>query len=242
MQQKHIMWFDIIFYVVFPIFIWNMARDYTGDYIAMLISSVPGIIYTVYRFVLLKKVNTFGIYMIATLIIGTVLDLIAGGGLQLLWNNIYYDFVMGAFFIFTVIFMRPIWLFFTVDFMELQGGDRKQLKKQFYVRKYLWVFQAITLFFALREFILAFVKIWLVQSYGVEAFDEGIILRQVLSWTMSFIAVVGFIFIAKWLHEDGIDAGEITNTGQNDENEEKDNEAKDEAPENEREKTSDQRT
>ena len=131
MQQKHIMWFDIIFYVVFPIFIWNMARDYTGDYIAMLISSVPGIIYTVYRFVLLKKVNTFGIYMIATLIIGTVLDLIAGGGLQLLWNNIYYDFVMGAFFILTVIFMRPIWLFFTVDFMELQGGDRKQLKKQF---------------------------------------------------------------------------------------------------------------
>jgi hypothetical protein len=59
---------------------------------------------------------------------------------------------------------------------------------------------------------------------------------------MSFIAVVGFIFIAKWLHEDGIDAGEITNTGQKDENEEQDNEEEEETPENERGKASDQRT
>lgn len=196
-MHKNIALWDVVCYVVFPLVIWNVSRDIIGDYYAMLVSSVPGIIYSIIRFLLLKKINVFGIFMIATLVIGTLIDVLAGSAIQMLWNNVYYSYVLAAFFLLTIAMNKPIYLYFSIDIVEMQGFSRSYLKEKFYERKVLLAFKLITLVFAMRDIILASIKIWLITKYGVEAFDKGIILRQVLSWTLTGVSVLGFIYITK---------------------------------------------
>ncbi|MCA1054334.1 hypothetical protein LCM10_04985 [Rossellomorea aquimaris] len=200
-MQKNIVLGDIIFYLIFPIVIWNISRDYIGDYYAMLLSSVPGIIYSVIRFILLKKVNLFGLFMIGTLLAGTLVDVLSGSALNLLWNNVYYSYGIGLFFILTILFNRPITLFFALDFVEMQGYDRKEMRTIFYQKRILNLFKLITFGFAFRDILLASIKVWLISEYGVEAFDKGLILRQILSWTLTGVTIYGFIYISKILSE-----------------------------------------
>lgn len=196
-MKKNIVLLDLMIYVALPLFVWNILRDYTGDYYAMLLSSVPGIIYTVYRFVEMKKVNTFGLFILFTLIVGTLIDVLAGSSLQLLWNNVYYAAGISLFFFVTMVVRRPITLYFGLDFAELQGHDRMFSKRLFYKKPLYILFQLITLCFALRSGILAGVKAWLILEYGVEAFDKGIILRQAFSWIMTGVTFIGFFYIGK---------------------------------------------
>ncbi|MBN8192774.1 hypothetical protein JI667_11540 [Bacillus sp. NTK074B] len=200
-MKKNIVLWDLMIYVALPLFVWKILRDYTGDYYAMLLSSVPGILYTIYRFIEMKKVNTFGLFILFTLIIGTLIDVLAGSSLQLLWNNVYYAAGISLFFLGTMVLRRPITLYFGLDFAELQGHDRMFSKRLFYKKPLYILFQLITLSFALRSGILAIVKAWLIMEYGVEAFDKGIILRQAFSWIMTGVTIIGFFYIGKIIKE-----------------------------------------
>ncbi|RBP03394.1 VC0807 family protein [Rossellomorea aquimaris] len=200
-MKRNFVLLDLLIYVALPLFVWNIMRDYIGDYYAMLLSSVPGIIYTVYRFIQMKKVNTFGLFILITLIVGTLIDVLAGSSIQLLWNNVYYAAALSLFFFITMLLRKPISLFFGLDFAELQGYDRTFSKRLYYKKPLYRIFQLITLCFALRSGILAIVKAWLILEYGVEAFDKGIILRQAFSWIMTGITVAGFIYIGKIIQD-----------------------------------------
>ncbi|SDL93044.1 VC0807 family protein [Sediminibacillus halophilus] len=199
-MKKNIVLLDIIFYVLFPLFIWHFIRDFIGDYYAMLLSSVPGIIYSVYRFFELKRINFFGVFILVTLMIETLIDILAGSSLQLLWNNVFYAAAMSLFFLSSIIIKKPITLYFGLDLAELQGHDRKFSKCLYYQKRLFLIFQLITLVFALRSGVLAVVKAWLIIEYGVEAFDKGIILRQAFSWVMTGITIAGFFYIGKIIY------------------------------------------
>ncbi|WP_237582644.1 VC0807 family protein [Pontibacillus yanchengensis] len=164
MNNNKFVLLDIICYVIFPLVIWHMLRDVIGDYYAMLLSSVPGIIYTVYRFKALKKVNVFGIYMISNLIIGTLIDVLSGSAINLLWNNVYYAYAVAGLFLFTIIIKKPIALYFALDFTELQGFDRQINKKLFFHKKIYYIFNWIVVAFALQNIILASIKAWLITK------------------------------------------------------------------------------
>ncbi|KPL58677.1 VC0807 family protein [Rossellomorea vietnamensis] len=196
-MKKNIVLLDLMIYVALPLFMWNIMRDYTGDYYAMLLSSVPGIVYSIYRFIEMKKVNTFGLFILFTLIVGTLIDVLAGSSIQLLWNNVYYAAGISLFFLVTMIIGRPITLYFGLDFAELQGYDRSFSKRLYHKKPLYILFQLITLCFAMRSGILAIVNTWLIMEYGVEAFDKGIILRQAFSWIMTGVTVAGFFYIGK---------------------------------------------
>ncbi|MGF3104920.1 VC0807 family protein [Rossellomorea sp. DUT-2] len=200
-MKRNFVLLDLLIYVALPLFAWNILRDYIGDYYAMLLSSVPGIIYTVYRFIEMKKVNTFGLFILVTLVVGTLIDVLAGSSIQLLWNNVYYAAALSLFFFITMLFRKPISLFFGLDFAELQGYDRTFSKRLYYKKPLFRIFQLITLCFALRSGIQAIVNAWLIVEYGVEAFDKGIILRQAFSWIMTGITVAGFIYIGKIIQD-----------------------------------------
>ncbi|MCA0972005.1 hypothetical protein LCM20_15470 [Halobacillus litoralis] len=201
MKQKNTALLDVIFYLIFPLAVWHLMRDVIGDYYAMLLSSVPGILYTVYRFYALKKVNVFGIYMIATLVVGTLIDVLSGSAIRLLWNNVIYAYVMSGLFLVTILVRRPIALYFGVDFAEMQGYDRTFSKRLFFKKKLLRIFNWIVFGFALQDMLLATLKVWLIREYGVDAFDEGLILRQVVSWGLTIPVVLGFFHIGKVIQE-----------------------------------------
>ncbi|WP_397538664.1 VC0807 family protein [Rummeliibacillus pycnus] len=200
-MQKSVGILDLIFYAVFPIVIWQFSRKYIDDYYAMLISSVPGIIYSMIRFILLKKLNFFGVFMMGNLIVGTLIDVLSGSAIQLLWNNVYYSYFFGIVFIVTILVNRPIYLYFSLDFVEMQGYNRKRMKKQFFQKKILLIFKWITFGFAIKNILLSTIKIWLISKYGVDAFDKGIIIREIIGWGIGGISFYGFIYIAKLLRQ-----------------------------------------
>jgi len=72
-MKNNVILLDLIFYLALPLFVWHVLRDHVGDYYAMLLTSVPGIIYTLYRFKQTKKLNVTGTFILASLVIGTVL-------------------------------------------------------------------------------------------------------------------------------------------------------------------------
>ncbi|MFC0526004.1 VC0807 family protein [Pontibacillus salicampi] len=192
---------DLIFYVAFPLAIWHIMRDMIGDYYAMLLSSVPGIFYTIYRFKELKKVNVFGIFMISNLIVGTLVDVLSGSAIRLLWNNVYYSYAVALLFLLTIPFKKPISLYFALDFTELQGYDRSTNKKLFFHKRLFPIFNWIVVAFALQNIILASIKAWLISQYGVEAFDKGIVLRQLLNWGLTIPVMAGYLYIGKIIYD-----------------------------------------
>lgn len=188
---------DLIFYVGLPLLVWNVFRDVIGDYYAMLASSVPAIIYSLYRFYEVKKINITGIYIITTLVIGTLIDVLAGSAIQLLWNNVFYNMAISIFFLSTLVFKRPMALYFGLDFAELQGHDRLFCRHLFNQKKLLMIFQLVTLVFALRSGVFAAIKAWLIVEFGVEAFDKGILVRQVIGWVFTGLTMFGFFYLTK---------------------------------------------
>jgi hypothetical protein len=199
--QKNIVLLDLICFVIFPLVVWNVGKDYIGAYYAMLFSSVPGIIYSLYRFYELKRINITGLFIIGNLIIGTLIDVLAGSALQMLWNNVFYDYALATFFLLTIIIKQPMALYFGLDFVELQGQDRTFSKKLFFQKKIFVIFQLITLGFALRNSILAVIKTWLIIEYGTDAFTKGLLFRQAFSWMMAGITVVGYSYISKIINQ-----------------------------------------
>ncbi|WLR42463.1 VC0807 family protein [Bacillus carboniphilus] len=202
-MKKNIVVYDIIFYLIFPVVMWNsgILRESLGDYYAMILSSVPGILYSIYRFFELKKINFFGVYILLTLIIGTSVELLAGSALQLLWNQVIFTFCMSGIFLFSMLINKPIPLYFAVDFAELQGYDKFFSKKLYYEKKLLILFHIICLIFVLKMVILASIKTWLIMEYGVEAFDKGIVVRKIFNWIMSIFTVIGFVYIGKIIND-----------------------------------------
>ncbi|WP_205536274.1 VC0807 family protein [Paenisporosarcina cavernae] len=200
-MKSKILVLDILFYVALPLIVWNLLRDTIGDYYAMLLTGVPAIIYSLYRFYEMKRVNVTGIFILASLFIGPAVDLLSGSAIRLLWNNVILTIVIAAFFIGTVVARKPLALYFALDVAELQGYDRTFSYRLYTEKKLFIVFQAITLLFALRSLIMAAVNSWLISTYGVEAFDEGIVLKQVLNWAGTFVIVIGFVYISKIIQD-----------------------------------------
>ncbi|QST00796.1 hypothetical protein IMZ31_04260 [Pontibacillus sp. ALD_SL1] len=199
MNQKNIVVWDLICYIVFPLVVWNFIRDDIGDYYAMLLSSVPGIIYTFIRFKAVKKVQFFGIFMLANLVVGTLFDVLAGSAIQLLWNRVYFALLGGGIFLGSMLIRKPIALYLMLDVMEMQGQNRKGLKAKFMQKKVFFVFQLITFVFVFRELVFAGWKAWLVTQYGIEAFDQALVLRQVMSWVLTGVTVIGYVYVFKLL-------------------------------------------
>lgn len=62
-MNKKLITLDLLCYGVIPFIIWNYGREPLGDYIAILLSTVPGFIYTVYRFAKENQLNIAGIFV-----------------------------------------------------------------------------------------------------------------------------------------------------------------------------------
>jgi len=201
LKGNKIVFWDVICYIVFPLLVWNFIRDEIGDYYAMLLSSVPGIIYTIIRFYYIRSLQFFGIFMLANLVLSTLVDVMSGSAINLLWNRVYFAIGIGVFFLGTMLVKRPVALLFALDIMEMQGQRRESLKKIFYQKKVLLVFQAITFVFVFREGLFAAWKAWLIKEYGVEAFDQALVLRQVLSWVLTGVTVIGYLYVGKILQD-----------------------------------------
>ncbi|HLS08117.1 VC0807 family protein [Lentibacillus sp.] len=193
-MNKKLIILDIICYAALPFLIWKYGRDIMGDYPAMLISTIPGFIYTIYRFILERQFNIAGLFVIGSLFIGTTVDLLSGSAEQMLWNGIYLGLFYVLVHLIALVLMRPLALYFAVDFVYLQGYPRKQSTALYYKKDIFMWFQLIQILFIVRGLFMAGLKTWLLQKYGVDGNDQMLIYRQISSWFFGLLITAGFFY------------------------------------------------
>ncbi|WP_234007830.1 VC0807 family protein [Lysinibacillus sp. FJAT-14745] len=194
-SNKKLILLDLIFYVALPYIIWNFGREPFGHYVAMLISTIPGIIYTIYRFILDKQFNITGLFILGSLALGTTVDLLSGSAEQMIWNGIYLSLFYSFLYFVSLVIKRPFSLYFAVDFVYLQGYERKDSRALFYQKGIFKWFQFIQVIFIIRGLFMAGLTVFLLNNFGIDGYGEMLIYKQISGWIFSGLIMGMFFYI-----------------------------------------------
>src|SRR5699024_7634517 len=183
-MNKKLIILDIVCYGVIPFLLWNYGRESLGDYLAILLSTVPGFIYTVYRFVNEKQLYIAELLIITSIFISTVVNLVSTSALNMFCNQQYFGYSISDVFL------------LTVDFAYLQGYPREDNKKLFNVKGLFIWFQLINLVFILRALALNSLKASLIDSYGADGYNQVIVYMNISGWVFNGLIFLAYIFVS----------------------------------------------
>lgn len=194
-MNKKIILFDILFFLALPYIIWNYGRDFLSDYYAMLFSTVPGFLYSIFRFIKERQFNITGLWIISSLLISTSVDLLSGSALNMLWNQVYLGYSFTAIILLSMMIRKPLCLYFTVDFAALQGYPRENSLALYFAKGNFTLFQWLTGLFVIRGVFQNSLKAWLIHTYGVNGYDEMLIYIRISGWVFTALIAAGFFYI-----------------------------------------------
>ncbi|MDP4083146.1 MAG: VC0807 family protein [Bacillota bacterium] len=192
---------DIVFYFLLPIILWEIGREYLPDYIAMIISSLPGIFYSFQRWFQTGKLYFTRVFLLINIVAELSIDLLSGSALQLLWNTAFYSLVLCFIYLVSCILNKPLFLYFSLDLLVQQGYDRQLSKEVFVEKAALSVLKKLTFINGLRELIYAMTLMHQIKIMGVGVYTFSILLDQLFTFLISVISMIGFIYLYKLLNE-----------------------------------------
>ncbi|MER2111954.1 MAG: VC0807 family protein [Solibacillus isronensis] len=195
-SNKYLIFLELLFYAALPYAIWKFGREPFGDYAAMLLSTVPGIIYTVYRFAKDRQFNVTGLFILGSMLIGTTVDLLSGSAEQMIWNNVYLGLFYTLLYVILFIIKKPFPLYVAIDFAYLQGYARKDSKTLFFQKGIFGWFQLIQLVFIVRGLVITGITVFLLRKYGIDSYGDMLIYKRVASWVFSGILTGMFFYIS----------------------------------------------
>lgn len=193
--MKKFILLDIIFYVVLPYFIWNYGKDALGDYYAMLLSTVPGFCYTIYRFAKERQFNIAGLSIVLGLFLSTAINLLSKNAESMLWNQVYLGYGYGVIYLVSIVIRKPLALRFAADFVSLQGYPRETIYPLFSQKNIFAWFQLLTGLFVVSSFFQSSLKAWLIYSNGVDGYGEMLFYMKISGWLFYGFILAGFFFI-----------------------------------------------
>lgn len=194
-MNKRLVILDIVCYVAIPFVIWNHGREPLGDYWAIILSTVPGFIYTIYRFWIEKQFNILGLFIIGSLLIDTIVNLLSSTAETMLWNQVYLGYGYAGILLVSMFLRRPIALYFMVDWAYIQGHAREDSVRLYYRKELLTGFQWLTILFIVRSILQTSFKAWLLQAYGADGYGKMLIYLNISGWVSSGIVTIGFILM-----------------------------------------------
>ena len=184
---------DLMFYLGLPLMIWNIGRGFLGDYMAMFLSALTGIIYTTFKFYTEKKYNITGIIIVFGITLNLLLNVISENALEILFNGIYLNAVFLALYVVSMIIKRPMGNIFYIDYRLMYGEEQtisQDRSRRFSKREYFYYLTGI---FAFRETVLLISKYTLVTRLGIDRANQIILINRMLSYV--FIAVIAVMVL-----------------------------------------------
>jgi hypothetical protein len=200
-MKNKIVVFDLLFYLVLPYVIWKYGQGYLGDYYAILLSTAPGFFYTIIRFWLEKQFNVTGMFILSSLFISTLVDILSGSAFPMLQNSVYVSAGFGLFFLLTILAKKPLALYFAADIAYLQGHKRKDSLRLYKQQALVPIFYIITAIFAVRGLFSAGLKQYLIGSYGVQGYDKILFFMKINGWVFTAFIAAGFIYSSLKINE-----------------------------------------
>lgn len=190
--------FDFLFFAVLPYIVWTWVRHLVSDYHALLLSTVPCFIYSAGRFVLKRTWDVTGIFLVATLLIGTAADLLSGNAENMIQNHIRVLLAFSLLFVASMLAKRPLALYFYADTVKLLGWMPEDHRHPDNLRKreLLPYFQGLTLLFALRYVVLGLANFQMFSLYGVEGYGLLLWWRAGISWGFGALILLASLYVA----------------------------------------------
>lgn len=186
---------DIVFYLITPFFIWNYFRQGYGDYHAMLLTTLPGTVYTIYFFFKDKTYSITGLYMLFSLFLGRTMDIISNSAEGMLWNDIYLDIFYALFWSISIAIKKPMGMYMFIDYAYMRGYRRKDSERLYRRKELFKYFQYFSALFVLKSIERLLVKLWCIKTYGVDGFINISIIMKVNGWVLSGITAASVFLI-----------------------------------------------
>lgn len=114
----------------------------------------------------------------------------------MLWNQVFLGFGYALFFLLSMLFRKPLALYFAMDLAYLQGYERNSSKALFRTKGIFRGFQLLTLLFVVRSTFQNALKMWLLIQYGAESYGQMIIYLNISGWIFSGLIMLGSILIS----------------------------------------------
>ncbi|PGS55429.1 VC0807 family protein [Bacillus sp. AFS041924] len=195
-KESNLIIYDLILYLVFPLVLYKVLQHYFSDYWAMLLPTVPGILYTLFRFWYTKQFNVTGIFIISTLTVSTVVDLLAlGSAKNLIVYNVYYHFALVGVFLILLALKKPLPYYFMIDIAAIQGQDREESKKLYKQPSLFKVFQYLFIAWIVKDIVFAIGQWWMVDTYGLKAYYSRTIIFTVGGYVFGIIMAIGYAIV-----------------------------------------------
>ncbi|SFD71735.1 VC0807 family protein [Bacillus sp. UNCCL81] len=195
-KESNLIIYDLILYLVFPLVLYKVLQHYFSDYWAMLLPTVPGILYTLFRFWYTKQFNVTGIFIISTLTVSTAVDLMAlGSAKNLILYNVYYHFGVVAVFLVLLALKKPLPYYFMIDIAAIQGQDREESKKLYKHPSLFKVFQYLFVAWIIKDIVFAVAQWWMVDTYGLKAYYSRTIIFTVGGYVFGIIMAIGYAMV-----------------------------------------------
>ncbi|MGD6817298.1 VC0807 family protein [Metabacillus sp. 84] len=193
-MKKYLIISDILFYLILPYAIWEYGKEPLGFYYAMLLSTVPGILYTIYRFFSEKQFNVTGLFIMASLSINTIIDLLSQNAERMQHNNVWVSIGFGLFWMASIAIKKPFGLYLMADIAFLQGQKREDSLKLYNRPKLLPLFYLLSFVFAVQNFLNAALRAFLLNLYGIAQYDKILFFMKIYGWVFTVIIMIAFVY------------------------------------------------
>ncbi|WP_088071263.1 VC0807 family protein [Gottfriedia luciferensis] len=194
-KESNLIIYDLILYLVFPLVLYKFLKPYLGDYWAMIVPTIPGILYTLFRFWYTKQFNITGIFIISTMTVSTAVDLLAGNAKNLILYNVYYHFALVVVFLLLLALKKPLPYYFMIDIAAIQGQDREESKKLYKHPSLFKLFQYLFVAWIIKDLVFAFAQWWMVDTYGIKAYYSRTIIFTVGGYVFGIIMAIGYAMV-----------------------------------------------
>jgi hypothetical protein len=189
-----------LIYLGVPLLIWNTCRSFLGDYLAMLLSTIPGIIYTLFTFFKEKQYSITGLFILSTMVISGLLDVFSRSAHQMLWNMVYMNIGLVLFWCFTIIIKKPMAMLFFIDYSYLNGVPKSESRSLYIQKPFFRYFIFLTLFMTFRDLADIFLRVFLIHLYDVDGFNKIKVITQIWNMLTTALFIYGIILIIKQIH------------------------------------------
>ncbi|WP_438448739.1 VC0807 family protein [Gorillibacterium sp. sgz5001074] len=180
---------DLIFYLILPYGIWHLGKGRADDYVLIILTTVPGILYTLYTLLQARRFNFTGLFVLGTLLVSSIIDLAAGSLRNLFFYGGAYSMFMALLFLGSALLRRPLTLYFFLDVAELQGHSREDSRRLFAHPRLMQILYGITGLEAAQRLILCAAKFYVaLYCYNPQAreltigYDHFLLYQRLLGW------------------------------------------------------------
>jgi hypothetical protein len=201
MQKEFHLLLDILCYFVLPIFLWEFGRGYLPDYFAMILSSLPGIFYSFFRYLKAGKLNFTRMFLLMNILAGLMIDLLSGSAIRILWNDVFYSLGLCLLYVVSSLVNKPLFLYFSLDILVEQGYDRSLTKELLFEKSPMEMIKILTFLNGIREAVYSLVLMSLIRKYGVELYSLSILIDQLFGVLMSIFTVILFVYLYSFLNK-----------------------------------------